>query len=42
MAAVVILIIMQLIELIESRQLEIKLAPAKVRWEAGIIYSRVC
>lgn len=39
MAAVVILIITQLIE---SGQLEIKLAPAKVRWEAGIIYSRVC
>lgn len=39
MAAVVILIITQLIE---SRQLEIKLAQAKVRWEAGIIYSRVC
>lgn len=39
MAAVVILIIMQLIE---SGQLEMKLAQAKVRWEAGIIYSWVC
>lgn len=38
MATVVILIIKQLIE---SGQLEMKLAQAKVRWEAGIIYSWV-
>ena len=36
MATVVILLIMQWIE---SGQLGIKLAEAKVSWEAGIIYS---